>query len=123
MAVGDIDGARVAIDRAHAGFEDTDDIPGAMNSLLHLGLLARAAGDHATARAVLTRALGLEGVAGSTCATGWVEIMLFRLAEEAHDHDSAEASAAHALGLFTQLGDTAGLAHLRRIRPGPQSRR
>lgn len=123
LAVGDVDGARAAIEQARAGFEETDDIPGAVNSLLHLGLVARAADDPGTAGTLLTRALALEHVAGSTCATGWVAVMLARLAEEAQDRAGADAATARARDLFTQLGDTGGLAHLRRAAASPQSRR
>ncbi|MEV4613269.1 BTAD domain-containing putative transcriptional regulator [Kitasatospora sp. NPDC049258] len=121
LAAGDLDGARAAIDRARAGFEETDDLPGTTNSLLHLGLVARAAGDAPAAGALLTRALGLDVVAGSTCAAGWVAVILAELAREGGDGAGAAAAAARALDLFTRLGDTQGLARL--ARGGLQSAR
>ncbi|WP_033825655.1 tetratricopeptide repeat protein, partial [Kitasatospora sp. MBT63] len=118
LAAGDLDGARAAIGRARAGFEETDDLPGTTNCLLHLGQAARAAGDTATAKDLLTRALDLGGVAGSTCAAGWVAVMLLGLAEQAGDRAAADAAAATARDGFTRLGDRRGLAHLDRRAPG-----
>ncbi|MER8187163.1 BTAD domain-containing putative transcriptional regulator [Kitasatospora sp. NPDC094015] len=113
LADGDLDGARGLFGRARAGFEETDDLPGVTNSLLHLGLVARAAGDAATAGELLGRALGLESVAGSTCAAGWVAVILAELVDGAGDRAGAVRAADRARALFTRLGDAEGLARLR----------
>ncbi|MET8248109.1 BTAD domain-containing putative transcriptional regulator [Streptomyces sp. NPDC005202] len=118
---GNTESARATIARALAGFEETDDIPGTTNSLLHLGLVARAAGDPAGARTLLTRAQRLEHVAGSPSAAGWVALMLSQLARQAGDRVAAGASAARAGDLFAGLGDTRGPAVLRRTAPQVQN--
>ncbi|MGW2728039.1 BTAD domain-containing putative transcriptional regulator [Streptomyces sp. NPDC001494] len=108
LAAGDTESARATLARALAGFEETDDLPGAVNTLLHLGLVARAAGDPARARTLLTRARRLERVPGSVPAAGWVELMLARLAAEAGERDAAAASAARTAAHFARLGDRRG---------------
>ncbi|MGW2741267.1 ATP-binding protein [Streptomyces sp. NPDC001450] len=117
LAAGDTDRAQATLCDVHAGFEETDDIPGTTNTLLHLGLVARAAGDSARALTLLTRAQRLEHVAGSTCAVGWVALMLARLLWEAGHRAAAEAAAARASDLFAGPGDTRGPAVLRRTLP------
>ncbi|MEU1408808.1 BTAD domain-containing putative transcriptional regulator [Streptomyces sp. NPDC005728] len=117
LAGGDTESAQTILSRVLAGFEEADDIPGITNSLLHLGLVARAAGDTARARTLLTRAQRLEHVAGSTCAAGWVALILARLQWQAGDSGAAEATAARAGDLFTRLGDTRGPGVLRRTLP------
>ncbi|MGW1893240.1 AfsR/SARP family transcriptional regulator [Streptomyces sp. NPDC002004] len=123
LDAGDIAGARAAIGRALAGFEETDDLPGTTNSLLHLGLVARADGDTETARALFTRAMDLEGVAGSTGAAAWVAVMLAQLTAGAGDRAASDAAAGRARALFDRLGDRRGQALLRRTAAGAQSGR
>ncbi|MFF1404405.1 hypothetical protein [Streptomyces sp. NPDC058294] len=79
--------------------------------------MARAAGETSRARALLTRALRLEHIAGSPCAAGWVALMLARLAWQAGDRDAARASADNARVLFDRLGDLRGTAVLGRTAP------
>ncbi|MGW2707153.1 tetratricopeptide repeat protein [Streptomyces sp. NPDC001340] len=122
LAAGDTDRAQATLCNVQAGFEETDDIPGTTNTLLHLGLVARAAGDSARALTLLTRALRLEDVAGSTCAVGWLALILARLLWETGNREAAEAAAARAGDLFAGLGDTRGPAVLRRTLPWSPSR-
>ncbi|MFJ9818448.1 AfsR/SARP family transcriptional regulator [Streptomyces sp. NPDC101151] len=117
LADGDTDSAQATIARVLSGFEETDDLPGTTNSLLHLGLVARTAGDSARARTLLTRAQRLEHVAGSTSAAGWVGLMLAQLQWRTGEREAAEATAARAEALFTRLGDTRGPDVLRRSVP------
>lgn len=117
LAAGDTDSAQATLSDVLAGFEETDDIPGTTNSVLHLGLVARAAGDTARALTLLTRAQGLDHVAGSTCTVGWVALMQARLLWQAGDREASQAAAARAGALFADLGDTRGPAVLRRTLP------
>ncbi|GAA3244649.1 hypothetical protein GCM10020256_70560 [Streptomyces thermocoprophilus] len=117
LAGGDLDGAQDTITRVRAGFEDTGDIPGIVNSLLHLALVARARGQAVQARELLVRAQQLEHVPGSPPAAGWVALMLARSLSEAGDTDAAGKAAAHAEDLFVRLGDVRGRAALRRALP------
>ncbi|MFE0512968.1 BTAD domain-containing putative transcriptional regulator [Streptomyces sp. NPDC058964] len=121
LARGDTESARSTIARALTGFEETDDFPGAANSLLHLGLVARDAGDPATARTLLHHAQRLERVAGSTSAAGWAALVLAQLLWRTGEREAAAAAAARAGDLFTRLGDTRGPAVLRRAVPRTES--
>ncbi|MFD5584214.1 BTAD domain-containing putative transcriptional regulator [Streptomyces sp. NPDC127063] len=122
LAEGDLDGAQATIARVLAGFEETDDIPGMANSLLHLALVARAGGRADRARDLLVRARQLEHVPGSPPAAGWVALMLAHALSSAGETEAARREAASADALFTRLGDARGPSALRRAVPGAGGR-